>query len=79
MGHQVNPRITLIGALDTQGDLYLAISQANTDNSTMKLFLTSLAEKLDLDRPAWRDDTIVLLDGATYHTSTDVREHFQRL
>ena len=41
----------------------------------MLAFLSHLVKQLDLERPSWRDDTIILLDGARYHTGTDVREY----
>ena len=31
-GHQVNPRISLIGGIDTSGNVYLSALQHNTDN-----------------------------------------------
>ena len=38
----VKPRISLIGAIDTEGDVYLALTQVNTDTDIMKLFLSKL-------------------------------------
>jgi transposase len=78
-GHQVNPRISMIAGIDTEGDVYLALLQINNDVSVIKLFLTSLAFRLDLDRPNWRGDTVFLLDGATYHLSSEIKEHLQKL
>lgn len=31
------------------------------------MFLTYLAEELDKDRPGWREDTVVLMDNASYN------------
>ena len=45
----------------------------------MKLFLRHLTEKLDLDSPGWRDDTIILWDNAPYHTSTETQGLIDRL
>ncbi len=41
----------------------------------MRLYLTKLAQQLDFDRPGWRKDTVLLLDGALYHLSTDIKNH----
>ena len=38
----MNPRIALIGAIDTEGDIYLALTQVNTDTEIMKLYLSKL-------------------------------------
>ena len=39
---QVQPRISLIAALDTEGRLYCALTQANTDADVMATFLAYL-------------------------------------
>ena len=38
------------------------------------IFLVHLVQQLDTERPSWRDDTVLLLDGARYHTGSKVRE-----
>ena len=40
--NQVLPRVSVIGAIDSFGKVYLAISQANTDTNMMKLFMNEL-------------------------------------
>ena len=45
----------------------------------MLIFLVHLVEQLDKERPSWRDDTILLLDGAKYHTGSKVREYMRKL
>ena len=39
----VQPRISLIAALDTEGDVYLSLTQVNTDTSVMRLYFSKLA------------------------------------
>ena len=68
----VAPNITLIGAVDTEGDVYISLIQANTDAEVFKLYLSKLAMQLDRDRPGWREKTILMLDSAKYHTSGEV-------
>ena len=43
------------------------------------LFLTELAAKLDLERPLWRKESIILMDNAAYHGSKEVREVIKQL
>ena len=50
----VAPRISLIVAFDTLGNMYASFIQANTDGKVMSLFLRQLAYQLDVDRPGWR-------------------------
>ena len=40
---KINPRISLIGAVDTEGDIYISILHSNTDSEIYKLFLSKLA------------------------------------
>ena len=69
----------MIAALDTEGCIYYSLTQANTDSDVMMIFLQHLVEQLDLERPSWRDDTLLLLDGAKYHLSSQVREYMRKL
>ena len=75
----ISYRISMIAALDTQGCIYYSLTQANTDQNVMMIFLIHLVNLLDLERPSWRDDTVLLLDGARYHTGSRVREYMRKL
>jgi len=72
-------RLSLIAALDTEGRIYYSLTQVNTDQNIVLIFLIHLMEQLDLDHPSWRDDTVILMDGARYHTGTEVREYMRKL
>lgn len=76
---QVAPRISMIAAVDSQGDMYSCFTQVNTNTSVMKIYLAKLAEQLDVDRPHWRQDTVLLLDGAKYHTNYEIQGHLKSL
>ena len=60
----------MIVGLDTNGQIYLSLAQANSNVSLMKIFFHALVKKLDAQSPHWRRDTIILLDNASYHTSS---------
>ena len=75
----ISYRISLIAGLDTEGNIFYSLTQANTDSDVMMVFLLHLVEQLDLERPSWRDDTVLLLDGARYHTGSRVREFLRKL
>ena len=57
--HTVTPRVSMIAAVDNEGNAWFALSHANSDNNMMALFLHSLAEALDQERPGWREDTVI--------------------
>ena len=40
----------------------------------MELFFRSLVQRLDQERPNWRKDTVIIVDGAKYHQSKDFLE-----
>lgn len=75
----VSPRISVIAAIDTEGHTWLALTQANTDSNVLLTFLRSLMMRLDRELPGWQQDTVWLLDGARYHTSPEMRSHFEAL
>ena len=75
----VTPRISVIAAIDTDGHLWFALTQSNTDSNVMLTFLRFLVQKLDDDVPGWRADTIFLLDGARYHTSPEMKHYMRQL
>ena len=43
------------------------------------MYLTALAQQLDKERPDWRKDTVIQLDGAPYHKKAETREHAKDL
>ena len=69
----------MIAALDTEGHLYLSLTQQNTDNNVMLMFLSRLANVLSQEDKDWREDTYWLLDNASYHRSDDVRRCLVKL
>ena len=50
---QVIPRISLLTAIDTEGRVWCALTQANTDADVMTLFIRYLMRQLDLETPGW--------------------------
>ena len=69
----------MIAALDTDGRLYMSLTQFNTDSDVMLMFLSRLANVLSAEDANWRDETYWLLDNASYHRSTEVRKHLLEL
>jgi len=76
---EVSPRISFIAALSTDGEIYFSLTQVNTDAEVKQLFLTELAATLDLERPLWRKNTIILMDNAGYNKTDEVKQQIQRL
>ena len=72
-------RVNMIAAVDTDGRLYLSLTQFNTDSDVMMMFLSRLAANLSQEDPGWREDTYWLLDNAAYHRSKEVRECLRNL
>jgi hypothetical protein len=75
----LNPKVNMIAALDTDGRLYMSLTQFNTDADVMLMFLSRLANQLSSEDKNWRDNTIWLFDNASYHRAKDVKEHLCKL
>ena len=73
------PRLSLIAALTTDGEVFYALTHAMTNAEVMLLFMSSLARKLDSELQFWRDDTVFLLDGAKYHVSDQTQDYLKKL
>ena len=63
----------MLAAIDTEGQVYVGLTQVNTDSEIMSSFLYRLSLVLDREDPHWRDKSILVLDGARYHTSIATR------
>lgn len=75
----VSTQLALIAALDTDRDVWFTLTHANTDSDVMLLYLTYLCRQLDWEKPDWRDDSVVLLDGTKYHTGEKTRETMKKI
>ena len=63
----IKPRVTMILGIDSLGNIYYTLAQANSNSSMMELFYRELVVVLDRDKPSWRKTTVILADGASYH------------
>jgi hypothetical protein len=75
----ISPRISLICAIDNRGECYFSLTQVNTDSDVKSMFLFYLTQLLDQERPEWREDTIILMDNASYNKSEETIEDIERL
>ena len=70
MGHRVN----MIVAVSSKGHVWLSLTQCNTDENVMQMFLSHLAKALTKEFSAsWRSEFVLLMDGASYHRSAATR------
>ena len=70
---QVQPRITLIVAIDTLGHMYACFTQVNTYSKIMGLYIRELVKLLDADRPGWRKYLVWSHDGARYFNCSAIK------
>ena len=75
----ITPRLSVLGALDTEGNCWYSLSHATTDSNVIILFFSHLARQLDQESPGWQDNTIIVLDNAKYHISDEVRTFFRQM
>ena len=65
----INPRISMIAGLATDGKVYCSLTQVNTDSDVTMQFLGRLARLLAKEDLEYREKTVILLDNAAYHLS----------
>ena len=67
-------KINMIVAVSNRGKAWLALTYVNTNEQVMQLFISNLADILSKEMgPHWRKQTVILLDGASYHRSKITR------
>ena len=76
---QLAPRISMIVGVDSLANVYLCLTQSNSNKSMMSLFMEELVKKLDKQSPHWRNYTIIQWDGAAYHKALGTQEMLKRL
>ena len=69
----------MIAAIDNFGETYISLTQVNTNESVFSCYLEKLVAVLNKERPGWKEDTVLLVDGAKYHKSGITRQVFQRI
>ena len=73
------PKVNMIAAVCTIGQVYVSLTQINTDSSVMISFISRLATVLTYEDANWKRDSVLVLDGAKYHKTPDVRLLLKRL
>ena len=76
---QLAPRVSMFTACDTLGNVYVSLSQSNTNEQMFSLYIQQLVLKLDKERPDWRKNTIITMDGSSYHTAAGTYALFKKL
>ena len=69
--NSISPRLSMIAALDNQGNVWFSLAHATTDRDVIALFLNQLVKILDAEEPGWQEESILLWDNAPYHSSGD--------
>lgn len=69
----------MITAVDTRGEVFLSLSQSNTNSTTFRLFIKELTDYFDKIRPKWRENHVIMIDNAPYHCSKQVLEYLEKL
>jgi hypothetical protein len=69
----IAPRITMILGIDSTGNVYYSLAQANSNSSMMEIYFRELVVILDRDKPSWRNNLVILVDGASYHQSKEFK------
>ena len=55
----------MIVAMDTEGEVFLSLVQANSNAKIMEIFIRQLVLKLDARDTNWRNTSVWMMDNAT--------------
>ena len=69
----------MICALDTEGRIYVALTQVNTNEDVYSSFLSRLVNVMCQEDKDFRTNTIFVMDGASYHKSKRVALTLKKL
>ena len=72
-------KVAIIAAIDTEGRIYFTLTHSLTNSEVIGMFFSHLCKTLDLEQADWRQNTVILLDGAKYHLSQETREYLRKL
>ena len=61
----------MISAIDKEGEIYISLTQVNSESEIISLFLLHLVNKLKSQQRDWRNNTMFLSNGAYYHRSEE--------
>ena len=61
---QTQPRISVISALDSDGEIFYSLVQGNTNDKIMEIFIQKLVKRLDSIKKEWRKSMVWLFDNA---------------
>ena len=63
------PRLSMIAAMDTEGQVWFSLSHSTTDSNVMITFLHHLVQAIDNETPGWKENSWLVHDNAPYFTS----------
>ena len=66
--------VNIIAAITSDGRMYFTVNRGRTRSSTFCLFIAKLIAQMDAEDPAWRENSIILIDNAPYHRSKETRD-----
>lgn len=75
----VNPRTSIHLAIDNFGRSWVSILNCNSNRQVFQLTLRHLIERLNLEDPDWRSNTVLILDGASYHQADSSKDLINKL
>lgn len=71
---RVTKRITSVGAIDSDGNSFLQLLEANGNASTTLIALAQLFKFYDMKDPLWKSKSVMLFDGCKFHRKKEVEQ-----
>ena len=68
------PNVNIIAAVSNSNKFFFSVNRGQTTSQTFWYFLLRLCMELTKQDPNWRDDTVIMIDNASYHRSIIIKE-----
>ena len=73
------PRVTMLTAIVSDANVYISLAQTNSNKRVFVMFLRYLVLKLDKKDPDWKKKSVIIMDGAAYHTADATFQFMRKL
>jgi len=68
-----------VGAVSSEGEKFISISESVSTTETTRAVLVELVQQLEGHDENWRENTLLLMDNASYHKSKGIKDLIEEL
>jgi hypothetical protein len=76
---RITPPVTLVGVVDSNGNIYTTLFQSKSNERTTILGIVELVKMLDIEDQNWRQNSVLIIDNVKYHKSKKLKESLRKM